>query len=60
VFANWLQQDYLFVRGGVRFIATLAGRAPEAVALKLEIFWLTAQYELRLWEMAYRGETWGV
>ncbi|MCL6508574.1 MAG: hypothetical protein K6T59_16300 [Bryobacteraceae bacterium] len=180
VFANWLQQDYLFVRGGVRFIATLAGRAPEAVALKLaaaipaleaelelfgrmaaekqirlgnvtiaptchayiqfllatahaasfeegftllygaekayldswqwvrenltgvspwqafierwsgaefrqwvswievtldelaeeasvslrarmvEIFWLTAQYELRFWEMAYRGETWGV
>jgi thiaminase/transcriptional activator TenA len=35
VFANWLQQDYLFVRGGVRFLATLSGRAPESVAVKL-------------------------
>ncbi|MCS6954205.1 MAG: hypothetical protein RMK57_04450 [Bryobacterales bacterium] len=35
VFANWLQQDYLFVRGGVRFIATLVGRAPDHLAPKL-------------------------
>jgi thiaminase/transcriptional activator TenA len=28
-FATWLRQDYLFVKAGRRFVALLAGRAPE-------------------------------
>ncbi|HXG32195.1 MAG TPA: hypothetical protein VNJ11_02435 [Bryobacteraceae bacterium] len=48
VFANWLRQDYLFVRGGIRFLATLAGRAPEAVALKLAAAIPALEAELEL------------
>jgi thiaminase/transcriptional activator TenA len=31
VFGNWLRQDYLFVREGIRFICALAARAPETL-----------------------------
>ncbi len=50
VFANWLQQDYLFVQGAVSFIGVLLSRAPLAVRPGLVLALTALHEELELFE----------
>jgi thiaminase len=50
VFGNWMQQDYLFVEEGVRFIAVLCSRAPLSIARPLTSAIPALQAELELFE----------
>ncbi len=50
VFANWLRQDYLFVRGAIPFIAILVSRAPDRVRPGLLAAIPALQSELALFE----------
>ena len=50
VFANWLQQDYLFVQGAVPFIGVLLSRAPLAVRPGLVLALTALHEELELFE----------
>lgn len=56
IFANWLQQDYLFVQGGVRFIGTLVGRAPESLRPKLASAMPALEAELELFARMAAGK----
>jgi thiaminase len=49
-FARWLQQDYLFVEGGLRFLALLLGRAPREHRDVLADAIQALRAELRLFE----------
>ncbi len=50
VFANWLQQDHLFVQGAVSFIGVLLSRAPLAVRPGLVLALTALHEELELFE----------
>ncbi len=50
VFANWLQQDYLFVQGAIPFIGVLLSRAPRSVRPGLVLALTALNEELELFE----------
>lgn len=50
VFANWLQQDYLFVEGAIPFIGVLLSRAPPVVRPGLVSALMALREELELFE----------
>ncbi|MDA2937402.1 TenA family protein [Acidobacteria bacterium AH-259-A15] len=50
VFANWLQQDYLFVQGAIPFISVMVSRAPLCVRSGLATAIGALHEELRLFE----------
>lgn len=56
VFGNWLRQDYLFVREGVRFICTLAARAPERLRRPLASAIPALEAELELFARMARDK----
>ncbi len=54
VFANWLNQDYLFVREAIPFIAIMVSRAPHALRPGLAAAIPALQSELELFERMAR------
>ncbi len=54
VFANWLRQDYFFVKGAIPFISVLISRAPEAMRPGLAAAIPALESELSLFERMAR------
>lgn len=58
-FANWVQQDYLFVQQAARFVSILVSKAPSAIMPRLALAIPALHSELELFERmaAERGVT---